>query len=133
METPDRTEEAPRAMARVSSVYNLAVIHSKIAAQWHPIKNGMLTPHSVTLSTGKKVFWFCQKGYEWQATFVKRTARGRGCPDCYKELRMNRSLHLVDSKLAKEWHTVKNHGLRPSDETYGSKEKVWWLSPQRHE
>jgi hypothetical protein len=133
METPDRTEEAPCAMARVSSVYNLAVIHSKIAAQLHPTKTGMLTPHPVSLSSGKKVFWLCQEGHEWQATFVKRTARGRGCPDCYKELKIGHGLHLVNPKLAREWHPAKNLGLRPMDVTYGSKKTGWWMCPKGHE
>ena len=71
-------------MPRVSPEYNLAVLHPDVAAQWHPTKNGDLTPYDVTPGSGKKVWWKCEKGHEWDATVGDRT-RGRGCPHCYKE------------------------------------------------
>jgi len=36
-------------MGKVSSDYNHAVIHPTIAAQWHPTRNGILTPRSITV------------------------------------------------------------------------------------
>ena len=30
-------------------------------------------------------------------------------------------------KLAKEWHPTKNGDLKPSNFTYGSDKKFWWL------
>ena len=38
-------------MARVSSDYNLAVIHPKIAELWHPTLNGELFPRNVAPSS----------------------------------------------------------------------------------
>ena len=50
-----------------------------IAAQWHPTKNGSVTPDSVTTGTRRKVWWRCEKGHEWQAAVASRV-NGMGCP-----------------------------------------------------
>ena len=34
--------------------------------------------------------------------------------------------------LVKEWHPTKNKKLTPSNITYGSNIKVWWLCPKGH-
>lgn len=62
-------------------INDLATLHPHLIKEWHPTKNGELTPHDVTQSSGKKVWWQCEKGHEWEATVVKRTD-GRGCPYC---------------------------------------------------
>lgn len=54
----------------------------KIAEQWHPEKNGELKPDQVGAGSGRKVWWKCQKGHEWETTIVKRTGAGRGCRWC---------------------------------------------------
>lgn len=36
-------------------------------------------------------------------------------------------------ELVSEWHMVKNGKLAPSEITYGSVKKVWWICPQGHE
>ena len=41
-----------------------------LAKQWHPTKNGTLTPADVTLHSGKKVWWMYDKGHEWQTTVL---------------------------------------------------------------
>jgi Probable Zinc-ribbon domain len=62
--------------------YNdLATKSPALAAQWHPRKNGSLTPEMVLAGTHKKVWWVCAFGHEW-ATSVKDRATGRGCPRC---------------------------------------------------
>ena len=38
---------------------SLAETYSDIAKQWHPTKNGELTPFDVTPGTKKKVWWKC--------------------------------------------------------------------------
>jgi hypothetical protein len=71
-------------MAKLTSDYNLAVIYPEIAKHWHPTKNGSLTPHAVAPSSNKRIWWFCQKGHEWQAVVNKRR-RGNGCPYCARQ------------------------------------------------
>ena len=63
---------------------DLATLNPQIASDWHPTKNGNLKPSDVTISSGRKVWWICQYGHEWQATVNDRTNKSqpRGCPVC---------------------------------------------------
>jgi hypothetical protein len=40
----------------------LATLNPVLAKEWHPTKNGDLTPYDVLPGTGKKVWWKCNKG-----------------------------------------------------------------------
>src|ERR1039457_809599 len=46
----------------------LQAIHPKLAGEWHPTRNAPLTPNDVTCGTGKKAWWLCKKGHEWEAS-----------------------------------------------------------------
>jgi len=59
----------------------LQAINPALSKEWHPSKNHTLTPKDVTPGSGKKVWWICAKGHEWQNT-VKNRNRGTGCPYC---------------------------------------------------
>lgn len=61
----------------------LATINPELAKEWHPSKNGDLTPFDVGSGSHKKVWWKCPKGddHEWQTT-VKHRSYGTGCPLC---------------------------------------------------
>ena len=63
---------------------NLAFYYLALAKDWHPTKNGDLTPQNVTAGSGRKVWWCCQEGHEWQARISDRTCHGSGCPKCAK-------------------------------------------------
>lgn len=56
----------------------------KIALQWHPTRNGKLSPQDVTSGSDCRVWWICEKGHEWEAVISSRTA-GRNCPYCSNE------------------------------------------------
>jgi hypothetical protein len=60
---------------------SLKVKFPEISKQWHPIKNGDLKPEDVLVKSGKRVWWQCDKGHEWETRVEKRT-RGTGCPFC---------------------------------------------------
>ena len=67
----------------VVGINDLATTHPEIAREWHPTKNGSLMPQSVTHGTGKKVWWLCPLGHEYQATVLHRTqGNGTNCPIC---------------------------------------------------
>ena len=59
----------------------MATVNPKLAAEWHPNKNGDLKPSDIRPHYGKKVWWRCERGHEWQATVDSRSS-GRGCPFC---------------------------------------------------
>lgn len=66
---------------KVNHSNSLATKNPKLASQWHPTKNGELTPFDVTCGCDKKVWWVCEKGHEWDAIVCNRI-NGRGCPYC---------------------------------------------------
>lgn len=66
----------------------LETVSPKLAKEWHPTKNGKVTPKDVTAGSSKKVWWICNKGHEWEALVVKRS-QGRGCPYCSGRRRLD--------------------------------------------
>lgn len=60
----------------------------ELVKEWHPTKNGNLTPKDVVPGTHKKIWWKCTKNHEWIASIVKRT-NGGGCPLCNKVILKN--------------------------------------------
>ena len=112
---------------------DLQTLYPKIAGEWHPTKNGELTPREVTAGSGKKVWWQCDKGHEWQSAVVDR--KKRGCPYCSgrKVLPGENDLGSRSPFLASEWHPTKNGELTPQDVLPGSGKKVWWKCEKGHE
>ena len=81
---------------------NLQISNHKLASEWHPTKNGSLTPGNVTLYNGKKVWWKCRRGHEWQSIVANRS-RGRGCPYCAgKSVREDNCLETLNPVLVRE-------------------------------
>ena len=121
-------------MAKLTPTYNLAVIHPEIAKLWHTTRNGNLTPHSVTPSSGKRIWWLCQKGHEWQDTVSNRAQFRTGCPYCSRRrVCADNCLETLAPHIVKEWHPTKNNGLTPKDVTAGSDTKAWWICENGHE
>jgi hypothetical protein len=119
---------------RASKEYNLLKMYPEIARQWHPKKNRDLTPDKVTPGSGKKVWWVCDKGHEWQTTICERSSRGSGCPYCAgSKASKEYNLLKIYPEIARQWHPVKNGQLTPDKVTPGSKKKVWWLCAKGHE
>ncbi|MDA9874804.1 zinc-ribbon domain-containing protein [Flavobacteriaceae bacterium] len=71
----------------------LATTHPELANQWHPTKNGDLTPFDVGGGTNKKVWWKCDKGddHEWITSASGRSGK-RGCPFCTLTPQSNKNL-----------------------------------------
>ena len=107
--------------------------YRNLVKEWSPTRNGDLKPSDVTSGSGKKVWWICKKGHEWEAAVYSRTS-GRGCPYCSgQRVCEDNSLLTMYPNIAKEWHPKKNKKLTPSDVTYGTAKKVWWICKKRHE
>ena len=107
----------------------LATLNPNLAKEWHPTKNGGLTPYDVIAGSHKKVWWKCDKGddHEWRTPIVNRTARGDSCTICSgNKTVLSNCLATLNPNLAKEWHPTKNRGLTPNDVTESSNKKVWW-------
>jgi len=121
------------ANSRVSNANCLATTHPRLASEWHPVKNGDLTPYDVTYGSGKKVWWKCKRGHEWDATVNWRSS-GDGCPFCANQrVDSSNSLMALNPALARQWHPTKNGQLSPTDIAGGSHRKVWWVCDKGHE
>ncbi|MBW1666607.1 MAG: zinc-ribbon domain-containing protein [Deltaproteobacteria bacterium] len=120
-------------MGKVSETYNLEAVNPQLARQWHPTKNGDLTPADVTPGSHRKVWWVCDRGHEWRAMIYSRNA-GTGCPYCSGlAVSEENNLERVNPELAKQWHPTKNGSLTPRDVTPCSHRKVWWICEKNHE
>lgn len=114
--------------------YNLAIINPVIAGQWHPDKNGTLTPYDIRPGSGKAVWWVCEKGHQWKERIVYRTSQGTGCPYCsHHRVCKDNNLAVINPVLASQWHLAKNGNLTPSLVLPHSNKKVWWICKEGHE
>ena len=116
-------------------VNDLATLDPAVAAQWHPQRNGDLTPASVSGKSGRRVWWLCLTcKKEWQATVASRTGGSR-CPACAGSVVTpgRTDLETVNPVLAAQWHPNGNGNLTPDQVMPGSNKTVMWLGPCGHE
>lgn len=113
---------------------DLQTTNPELAQEWHPVKNGNLTPRMVVSRSDKKVWWLCEKGHEWEAA-IKDRQHGNGCPYCSGRLPVpgKTDLATVYPDIAKQWHPTKNGKLTPSQMTPRPNKKVWWKCEKGHE
>ena len=113
---------------------DLATKNPELTKEWHPTKNGNLTPEMVTAGSGKKVWWQCKHNHEWEALIHNR-AKGRGCPYCsgHRIWVGFNDLAITHPNIASEWHPNKNGALTPEMVTAGSNKKIWWQCEHGHE
>lgn len=114
----------------------LLITHADIAAEWHPTKNQELTPDDVTAGSTNQIWWQCPKGpdHEWQASVIKRTKRGQGCPYCAgRKVSVTNSLASLFPDIAAQWHPIKNGNVTPDQIVAGSNGRFWWQCPQSHD
>jgi hypothetical protein len=120
-------------MPKASQEYNFYILKPSLVKEWHPTKNVEIKPYDVTPGSGKKVWWICQKGHEWQAVIYSRS-RGSGCPYCNKlKSADDGSLVVSNSSLRLEWHPTANGKLTPLSLALNYPEKVWWICREGHE
>ena len=71
--------------------YNdLETLNPKLAAQWHPAKNGEQKPSDFMPNSNKKAWWICENGHEWEAVIASRN-KGAGCQECYNMRRKRKN------------------------------------------
>lgn len=120
---------------------SLAVTHPQLSKEWHPTKNGSLTPYELTSGCSDKVWWFLPYDdpntgkhfdFEWEATVASRSA-GCGCPFLQGRLWKGfNDLTITNPDIIKFWHPTKNE-KSPESYTKGSHAKVWWQGICGHE
>ena len=120
-------------MPKATDEYNLAIINPGLAKEWHPTRNGDLNPRNVTPGSGRKIWWICNSGHEWQAPVYSRS-RGSNCPVCHRStVSDDNEMLIANTDLVKQWHLTKNSGLNLRNLPAGFKKKVWWICEEGHE
>jgi hypothetical protein len=118
----------------VSVTNSLATLRPDLAKQWHPTRNGKLSPDRVIAGSTRLLWWRCPVApdHEWRVTPHDRRTHDGECPFCLG-LRVcsTNSLATTRPRIASEWHPEKNHALTPEDVVDGSARRVWWLC-RRH-
>ena len=118
---------------RLSVTNSLSSVSPQIASQWHPTKNGDLSPDMVVAGSTRKVWWKCPQGpdHEWETKLVGRTHRGDGCPFCRGlKVSVTNSVEALYPELASQWHPTKNGNLTPDQVSFGSDKQAWWVCPE---
>lgn len=112
---------------RVTESNNLAVKRPDIAESWDFSMNGDLSPHDVSMTSQKRVWWKCSDcGESWQAP-PSRLCAGHGCPFCSgNRVGTTNNLAHLHPALAATWATDLNAGVTPSDIVAGTPKKFWW-------
>jgi hypothetical protein len=119
----------------IPGVNDLASADPVMALEWHPTKNGLITPSDVFRHSAAKVWWQCSRysEHEWKSTIAGR----RGCPICSGNKIMVgfNDLKTTHAVIASQWHPTKNAHLSPTEVSKGSVRKVWWICPtnDKHE
>lgn len=119
---------------RVSADNSLATLFPQVAAEWHPVNNGSVTPSDVIGGSHINAWWLCSQGHEWDAPVEKRTKAGHGCPYCsgHRASEVN-NLAIRFPDIASEWHPTRNRNTAATDVVAGSNSKAWWLCGRGHE
>lgn len=113
---------------------DLASRFPSIAAQWHPTRNGDLTPEQLTPHSNRKVWWRCPLGHAYQAGVGARTVGGTGCPVCAGRCVLPgfNDLAALEPEIAAQWHPALNGALTAEMVTLGSHKKIWWRCSVGH-
>lgn len=113
---------------------DLAATHPALARQWHPEKNGALTPHDVVSGARRKVWWRCDRGHEWQASIASRARNNADCPVCAGKAVIPGENDLATHfpEITAQWRPTYNGNLTAQSVTPYSNKKVWWECPAGH-
>ena len=79
---------------------SLARVAPAIAAEWHPMRNGDISPEQVDADHQMVAWWLCSKGHEFQASVRSRARTARRCPTCYGSWSIEHVRGFVKSLLS---------------------------------
>jgi hypothetical protein len=125
-----RKRGCPYCANRMVSVTNsLATLAGDIAREWHPTRNGKLTPQTVMAKSHRMVWWRCSKNprHVWCARLSNRWWGRSGCPFCSgQRVTSANALATQFPNLVREWDSERNESLTPRSVASSSHFRVWW-------
>lgn len=105
-----------------------------LLTQWHPTKNELLSPDTISYGSQRRIWWKCSRGHEWESPLYSRTAQNHGCPYCTgKRIPEGADFKTLFPDIAGQWHSAKNAQLKPQNYLPGSHVSVWWQCDSGHE
>lgn len=106
----------------------IATMRPDLVEEWSD-KN-LFGPEKITCGSGKKVWWVCENGHEWETSACER--KNHGCPYCSgNKVCEDNCLATKRPDLVEEWSDKNN--ISPKEVSYGSKKRVWWVCSNGHE
>ena len=79
----NRIRQSKRAVKLNNSLYDRFPF---IAQEWHPTKNGNISPYDINYGSSDRYWWKCKYGHEWEASVSNRTGGNTNCPKCSEEM-----------------------------------------------
>lgn len=103
----------------------------KVAARWHPTKNGKLTPEDVTTGRDTPVWWTCPVTGEPYSRHIHDQIRYPDSPYVTnkKVIIGYNDLATTHPELVPLWHPTKNGTMTPQNVTSGSGKNAIWVCP----
>jgi very-short-patch-repair endonuclease len=112
-------------MGKVTPTYNLEVLFPVIACQWHPTKNGDVSPKHLPPQSNKEFWWTCEFGHEWKAAVSSR--HRANCPKCYKQSHYKKpNVKLKTSRISMELYEFQENYHEYLNLYINSTKKVKW-------
>lgn len=89
---------------------SLAYQYPQVAKEWHPTKNGELTPEMVYASSSKKRWWECSNSHGYEMTVGNRTHGKQKCPYCSgKRASPENNFAVTRPDILEFWDYTKNY------------------------
>jgi len=112
----------------------LPIDNPLVSAEWDYELNAPLSPENFSGGSEYLAWWRCRKcGNKWQAKIYSRT-EGRGCPVCARD-RLKQGVNdlaTIAPTIATDWDCFQNEPHMPSDFTFDSTWRAWWMCKRGH-
>ena len=105
----------------------------ELMKEWDYNKNKNLKPEEASYGSGKKVWWVCAKGHEWEAKLNNRTALNQQCPYCSHNKASIENSIQGHPEILFQWNYKKNKNIKPSEVSFSAHQKIWWVCDKGHE
>lgn len=111
---------------------NLLKNDKELMKEYNFDKNKNINLEKLTSSSGKKIWWKCNNGHEWEAIVANRT-RGQKCPVCSgkKVIAGINDLFTLKPELKDEWDYERNI-INPQTTSVGSNKDAYWICKKGH-
>lgn len=117
---------------RVCDDNSLAKNFKELSEEWNYEKN-KLSPNEYVCFSGKRVWWKCKNGHEWECQIINRTKGHSGCPYCSGRIPTeDNNLAVLFPSLLEEWDYNKNISISPHQITSCTDKIVWWKCKKGH-